>query len=420
MNIGRELIRSVIEKKDIRPVLDAGLGKYWLDDKNAGSLAVFTGEDRKAYGYILDHWNKYRRVPEVKLFRQNFPEENLPFDDDPELELAELIDEAINAAHQSIIQSSMSDVVDLYDQGEIQKASDEIKSAAHRLTTTFTDEGSSSLLLGDPDVDIRAMMNEEMEPGIPIGVKYIDDEFFGMQDGHLVTMLGRQKSGKTTFIAKSVFDAWEGGYGSLFFSVEMDPEILMQRILCIGARVSPEKMRKGWLSSDEKDRVAKLNDRFTADRSDVPVRISKKRALITMDDIISEVHRYRPHIMYIDGFYFMRDRITGKTAGPDWQAHENLAAELKILAATEQMPILVSTQVQEKQHNKEAGIEERSMMGGTGLLRYSDLVIGLDRDKETTRHTMSCLLSRYSTFPDVSCFIDWTSMNFQFSVEEDK
>lgn len=419
MNVGRELLRSILSTQILRPVLDAGLDRIWATASDSGASAVFLGEDRQAYIWILDHWDKYRKISGIELFRANFPEENIPFEDTGST-LDEIIEEAIRVSQQSIIYSAMSDVVDLYDRGDISKAVEQINSTSHKLNRTFSQQDIAVTVLGDPEFDIEKMLETELEPGIPLGLPSMDEEFYGMQPGQLITLLGRQKAGKSTFVSNSAYQAWAEGWSVLFFSVEMDPEILMQRVYSIGAGVSPERARRGQLYFTERERVRKIHNKFAESIDDVPFRISKKRTLITMDDVISESQQYRPHIVYIDGFYFMRDRITGKTAGPDWQAHENLAAELKTFAASERIPILVTTQVQEKQHDKAKNeIEASSMMGGTGLLRYSDLVLGLNSDFEGTT-TASGILSRYTPVSTVKYRVDWNNMEYNILQVGDK
>lgn len=419
MNIGNEVLKTIFLNHDFRPLLDAGLDRSWLNSRGVGAEAVFSGEERQAYSWVLDHWDKHHKVPLLKQFRENFPESVVPFDDDPPLNIAEVVDEAVRISQQSIIQSSVSDLVDLYDEGNIGEAIEKIKAASHQLTTNFSQEGTSVTFIGDPNFDLDEELDKQIEPGVPLGIPSVDEDFFGFQPGQLITVLGRQKSSKTTLVAKSLHDAWEAGYSGLFFSVEMNPQVLQQRVLSIGAHVDPEKFRRGQLTEGDKAKVKDLYKRFSYDIGDVNSIISKKRTLITMDDVIHEAQKYRPHFVIIDGFYFMKDRITGKTAGPDWQAHENLAAELKTFAEAERIPIVVTTQVQEKQYDKTAGVEAASMMGGTGLLRYSDLVLGLERAPDGV-FRLTNLLSRFAPVRDVNYFVDWPSMKFTYTFPEDE
>jgi hypothetical protein len=133
--------------------------------------------------------------------------------------------------------------------------------------------------------------------------------------------------------------------------------------------------------------------------------------MITFEDIEAEIEIYDPHVVYIDGFNFMQDVKTHKTT-EDWQANENVANQLKMIALERSLVVVASTQVQEKQYSAKHGIEARTIQGGTGLLKASDLVVGLDRAEYL--HTVSCVLSRYENFEKVVVDIDWETMTFEF------
>lgn len=211
----------------------------------------------------------------------------------------------------------------------------------------------------------------------------------------------------------SALEAWKAGYTVLFFSVEMDTSILRQRLMCLGAHVSPSRMRRGTLSTSDKDKVRQFDKLLAESENGEEPRffISQKKSLITLDDVEEEINQYNPNVVYIDGFSFMVDRRTGRMTD-DWQANENVAAELKALTMEEEITIFVNTQVQEKQHHSRFGIEARTIAGGTGLLKASDLIIGLDKDTDTRELTVNCVRSRFEDFDSVVMEIDWDTMEF--------
>jgi replicative DNA helicase len=242
--------------------------------------------------------------------------------------------------------------------------------------------------------------------GIPFGIDSIDEDFYGFQPGMLITLMGRQKSGKSWSTIKSALEAWKEGYTVLVFSVEMDVNVFRQRILCLGAGVSPSRMRRGRLFPNEKEQVREFNKLLTEEEG--RFLISKKKAGITVDVIREEVAQYNPNIVYIDGFSFMVDAKTGRMTS-DWQANENVADALKELAMEEEIVIFVNTQVQEKQYMPKHGIEARTIASGTGLLKASDLVLGQNKDGDDI--TINCVYSRYEWPDTVVIDVDWETMN---------
>jgi hypothetical protein len=114
-------------------------------------------------------------------------------------------------------------------------------------------------------------------------------------------------------------------------------------------------------------------------------------------------------VIYIDGFYFMYDPATGKTANA-WDANENIAADLNALALEFSIPIVVTTQVQEKQHNsKSRGVEASTIQAGTGLLKASSLILGMDKGEDDVL-TINNVFSRFAPVRTTHVQWDWDIM----------
>jgi archaellum biogenesis ATPase FlaH len=385
--------------------LDAGFHSSWLNGVGTGSNVIFTGVDKQAYQYILKHYNRHHKIPAVELFREQYPEAVYPLKS-TQISIEELIELAADKVNSFLIADLITKTIDFHDEGRVGAAISLLKSEAPRIGTDIKYRPARADDLSDPEFDIDEFLTRTIDMGVPFGVQSIDTDFYGFQPGQLITLMGRQKSGKTTLTLNSALHAWEAGYDVLFFSVEMDLDLLRQRLLCLGAHVSPSRMRRGHLTETERKKVKAFHEKLTSDR-DVKFFLSKKKSLITLDDIYAETAQYEPHVIYIDGFNFMLDRRTNKTAD-DWQANESLAAELKTFSLEEGRVILVNTQVQEKQYHPKFGIEAKTISSGTGLLKASDLVMG--SDKTDYQHTLNCVLSRHEYFSPTVLEIDWDHM----------
>ena len=406
MNTGRQILHSLLSGGDIRVVLDAGLNKNWLEGDNTGSSVIFTGIDRQAYKWLLNHYARHRNIPALETFRQHFPEETLKFSKNviPVEELTELATEQVTSF---LVADIIGRAIDLHDNWS--KGSGRIEDAASLLglDSGIKFQRSRADDLSSTSFNLEDLLNTELEMGIPFGIDTIDEDFFGFQPGMLVTLMGRQKSGKSWSTIKSALEAWKEGYTVLVFSVEMDVNVFRQRILCLGANVSPSRMRRGRLFPAEKEKVREFNDLLTDEQG--RFFISKKKAGITVDAIREEVAQYNPNIVYIDGFSFMVDAKTGRMTS-DWQANENVADALKELAMEEEIVVFVNTQVQEKQYMPKHGIEARTIASGTGLLKASDLVLGQNKDDNDI--TINCVYSRFEWPDTVVIDVDWETMNF--------
>jgi len=145
--------------------------------------------------------------------------------------------------------------------------------------------------------------------------------------------------------------------------------------------------------------------------------IAKPTGRYTVADLESDIERYEPDIVYVDGFYFMTDAATGKP-GSNWEGHDNLANDIKTLAMNHLIPIVITHQVREKQltGKRGAGIDDGAMMGGTAIIMFADLVLGVDADEEGTR-TLSCTRSRLHYLTTVHGDWDWTNCTFTEKTE---
>jgi hypothetical protein len=404
--VGREILHSLLKGGDIQVVLDAGLGSKWLEGVNTGSEVIFTGIDKQAYQWLLSHWTRHHKIPPMEIFRENFPEETMKFGSKV-ISIEELTELTVEKVNSFKVAELIGRTIDLHDRGEIGKAVRLLSSESANLATGIKYRSSKADDLSSRSFDIEKLLSVELEPGIPFGVDLIDEEFYGFQPGQLISLMGRQKSGKSWSTINSAYHAWRQGYTALVFSVEMDVNVLSQRILCLGAHVSPSRMRRGKLREPEKERVRDFHQLLTEDEG--RLLISKKKSFITADDIAEEIALYNPNIVYIDGFSFMVDSKTGKMTS-DWQANENVAYALKSLAEEEQIAMFVNTQVREKQYSPKHGIEARTIAAGSGLLQASDLVLG--QDKEDNYMTINCVYSRFEYPPTVVLEVDWDNMEF--------
>lgn len=418
MNTGNAIVACIVRTGEIKSFLDAGMTTAWLNDKESGWDGVFDGIDLDVYELLLAHSSKHGTVMTEEQVRTKI--RNLPgdyFEQARDYEPAELIEQAVTDVQRRLLDNAAEDVTAARKSRDIRKAVQVYLDAAHKLAKGIREDGGSFTLLGDPEFDLEAFMAAKPEDarGVPMGIAAIDDDFGGWQPGMLITYLGRQKAMKTSMMLYSSYKAWHEGHRVLFYSVELDEELLRQRIYGIGAGVNANRFRLGLLNDAERERVYALQERFD---NETEYAISKKTALLTMDDITREVDEFKPDVVYIDGFYFMRDRHSGKSAGSNWEANENIAAELKELAMTRRIPIVTSTQVQEKQHNKKTdGIDPATIQGGTGLLKASDLVLGLDKEQAEDELKINCVLSRFKPTDDVTVLWNWDRMELEVQGE---
>ncbi len=423
MNLGLEIVACAL-RDGMRPFIEAGLTRdYLASEQDPSHSAVFRGEDRQAWMTLLDHWDRHAKAPSLAIFQRSFPAEayELPASATTASELIEVWREERQVF---LMQLAAEDIATLVGHGSYPLAID-LLASSHRLITAVSDNPSIVVDWDDPQYDLEARIERDVKPGVSTGIAGLDEQFYGYQPGNLICYLGRAKAGKTSFALLSALRAWEDGHRVLFLSFEIaagklpsEPGIT-DRLDCFGAKVDLIKYIMGELKHDKVSQQ-KLRD-FRDMCSDKSFRIVQPTGRYTVTELEADIDRFQPDVVYIDGFYFMSDRITGKP-GSNWEGHDNLANELKHLGMNLMIPVIITHQVREKQltGKKGKGIDDQAMMGGTGIIMYADMVLGCDVDDEDPHnktHTLTCTRSRLRYLDAVHGRWDWHQCTFH-EVEE--
>lgn len=402
--LGREIVACALSQRTPKPFLDRGWDLQWLDDQEyRAHAAVFPDPHHDAWRYLLRHWDKHGKISE-ELFRYEFPQYELPKRVQEPSELIELADYELQ---QYAAREAFVDLGRLYEAGDY----DALASAAELMIRRIRDKDSVNAIVDIWDregQDVDARVNRVVKKGIGTGIPAIDDQeaFLGFYPGNLVTYLGRAKAGKTSFGLLCALDAAMAKYKRIMIvTVEISAYNIHDRLDAYTSGVSLSRLITGKLTDAEKRKV----ERSYEDRGEYEpqVYIVQPHEKYTVTDLEGHIDQYQPDVVLIDGFYFMTDRLTGKP-GAHWEGHDNLASELKRVAMRRDIITFVTHQVREKQlaGKKGAGIDDGAMMGGTGLIMASDMVIGLDADDERN-HYLSCTRSRTGYFSSVKGFWDW-------------
>jgi len=167
---------------------------------------------------------------------------------------------------------------------------------------------------------------------------------------------------------------WSQGYIPLVFSREMAVWQIARRLDAVNAKLPYQRFKSGMLTSEEKDRWDAALEHMKGGRP----------FWITGDDgdghlgvtaITAKVHRYRPHIVYIDGAYLIQDDREGKQ---QWQQFYNVCQDLKRLAQREKIPVVVTHQFSAAGKGED-GNADTLKFGDVQM--WFDLIIGCYRDE---------------------------------------
>src|SRR5574344_2601 len=217
--------------------------------------------------------------------------------------------------------------------------------------------------------------------GCPTGFTELDSLTNGLQPSDLIILAGRPGMGKTAFALSLASNAAINfGRQVAFFSLEMDGEQLVQRILASRAQVNMSNIRSGHLSKDDKQRVyAQVqpiieSKFFVDDNSDLGIMelMSKTRSLKRKSGL---------DLVIVDYLQLMK---TGKEENRA-VAIGAISRGLKILAKDLRVPIIALAQLSRKAEEKGRECPQLSDLRESGSIEQdADMVWFVERPSYRT------------------------------------
>ena len=151
--------------------------------------------------------------------------------------------------------------------GRIAKATHDKESAQDALTTSLTllagiDQQLAPEVFNSGDavddflVDVQDWMDNPRDVwGLPTGIHDLDHVTGGLELAEFVILAGRPSMGKSALALQIARHVAEQGYGVAFFSLEMGLKQLMMRMVCSGARVNSDTLKRGLLDEEGKTKL---------------------------------------------------------------------------------------------------------------------------------------------------------------------
>ena len=189
-----------------------------------------------------------------------------------------------------------------------------------------------------------AKNNPGKQIGIPIHLPGYDDIVGNAMQGDLIVVAARPSMGKTMTMVHSALQMGKAGMKGIVFSLEMNTELLVTRMVCSEAKINSQDLREGKLSQEQEDRFAAAKIRV----EDLP---------LYFDDLTYDIHKIRstarkfkahnPDMQFIMIDYLQK--ITGsdpdnKNANRDIQIGY-FTGTLKRLAKELKIPVILLCQV---------------------------------------------------------------------------
>ena len=221
-------------------------------------------------------------------------------------------------------------------------------------------------------------MRENRLTGLDSGFYHLNDHTSGLHPSELIVLAGRPSMGKTTF-ALSILRhmAVENKQAAALFSLEMTADQIAQNLLCNHARVSMQKLRRGFLNKEEVRRLMLAAGTL----SEAQIHIDESPSL-TLMELRAKARRLKMkhdiQIICVDYLQLMETR----TAENRQQEIATISRGLKSLARELNVPVIAISQLSRAAEQREGHKPRLSDLRESGSIEQdADVVLLLYREE---------------------------------------
>ena len=214
--------------------------------------------------------------------------------------------------------------------------------------------------------------------GIASGYPNLDETLSGFQPSDMIILAARPSVGKTAFALNVAMNAaTKSDKGVLLFSLEMAKEQLVQRLLCMAGNVDSDRLRKGFLATDEFAKVQKAADILSRARIYID-----ETPNISVLELRSKARRhasqYPTDLIVIDYLQLMRG---GSSRVESRQVEiAEISRSIKGIARELKVPVIALSQLSREAEKDDTGQPKLSHLRESGAIEQdADVVLMLSR-----------------------------------------
>lgn len=395
--------------------------KYALDFINQCNEKVFMPDTWRFSKFIIDYIKTYKEVPTQRVLIEKMGAKNPALIDHVNVFFTKLnnfkYDEREYKHDLEKIKNRFSQTLINGLKDNLAEAQIDLKKNINDIQFTLNNIKSVNQLKVYKDGSLRDYANDfidlynakrenpEFGVGIRTGYTFIDYAIGGLKPGELLLYAGITSSGKSLLLMNTAIQMWLGenniemtehfkkGCDVLLFSLEMNYEDYMQRVLARLAMVPQRSIREASLTEDEQKRVSKAF-RFIKSypHSFKVIDLPRRATAETLELIINEQTDKgdKPSVVVVDYMNLMTADV-GKDQS-DWLIQSAISEQCHELARVKEIILLSAVQLNPKGGDgKETSAGVKSFRRATQIADNADFIIGINTRKDEKQ------------YPDFSC-----------------
>ena len=324
MNLEAKTLSAALNDKQIHVLLQANVGQM---------LRTHTD----MWDFIREYYEQNQTVPPVNVVKQKFSD----FDYSPDTgatkhHLDELKTEFLNDNVKVMLRSAATQV----QEGDSMSALDVLMSETARLkhiTSTARDLDVSNIDDAIAYFENVKRMQESGTHGIYTGLAGFDNYLpAGITPGQLGVLLAYPAIGKSWMALYLAVQAWKNGKSPLIVSLEMTETEVRNRVFAIIGQGmwSHRKLSRGEV---ETDMMKKWMEKTFQGKPSIHIISNDGIGEVSPSVLRGKIDQYKPDIVFVDYLNLM---TSNHRTDNEVVKMKNLSRELKLLAISEQIPII--------------------------------------------------------------------------------
>ena len=223
---------------------------------------------------------------------------------------------------------------------------------------------------------------KEMVTGIPSGFRDLDSKTAGFQRSDMIVVAARPGMGKTALCLNvALHAALRSKIPVAIFSLEMSRQQLALRMICSEARVEFQRLRTGYLTQDEINKIVASVGRL----SEAPIYTDDSGALSALE-LRAKARRLKKDrkigLVIVDYLQLMRGSSTRGNMESRVQEISEISRSLKALAKELDIPVIAISQLNRGVESRTDKRPQMSDLRESGAIEQdSDLILFIYREE---------------------------------------
>ena len=390
-----EVLNAVCANKDIHAVISEEPELF--------------GAYQDVFESLRSYYYKFKQVPEFDILREKHDDVETVKITSPTLYY---VDKLKQEFLESRLQAVMLKASKRMQTDTPQRVLDELQTEFSRLGRYATSARDLNIVDAEEAQNYFDKLRQRSEehggvPGISTGFASIDSAYTtGMAPGHFVVVMGYTSRGKSMFADLLAVKAWDQGYRPMIISLEMSPEEQRERIYPImsSGLFKINDLSRGDISSDD---FRQWSGKKFAGQNEFIIVSNQGMQSVTPNLIQAKIDIHKPDIVFLDYMQLMMDNAKTQPMTPRML---NLSRELKLLATSNNIPVVAITAVTDEENDKRDAPPVLSQIAWSSGIEYdANMALAIHRYDHTNLVEVACRKNRNGSLFDFSFDVDFNA-----------